>query len=681
MKLVSSNYNNYTFQNFNTVLDYILKYQYDYLEITDFSHEYFLFLQQYSTSPKKQLKILLDDNPKGCVETMCLTLSKLSTLICTATGVAKELVYTYDVLKKSWFDTFSLLLDYVVCYYLYENHNPKDCAIVLRFFYDAIKIPPEPEDLVKPWIKDYKKQVVLVITRKFHKIDIETFYEILIRFRVTVFSKVAIHDYFMKYQPSQVISLKDGVWQDLMIVIFKSKDPPKSIFHSLQKIFLLYLQRNCGFDFISDCLEMDLPAHGIEYTLTKEDSIISSFKNCIVQQSRALLSQKLHDNLIQILNYIPKLRLPSLLQAIMMDALIHAIVPGPSLLVHSNRDGYCKQLIVSLHTLSYQNDSTTYEQIKISYRHCYFWRILALISKRILFEDLEFSNFPYMVTTLMFVFNKYCDNVPGFQGYAWEDKNLVCFIEFCKKSRNIISKQYQNILNDDCNLLKYIHIINNLTNLNDLFKNCNLEILSTENIRAKTQIFTDTAKDLTLVLFLQLQIEEMDLKSSYILNFLNDHQVEVFEGIGTRIDSLINISYKQVTGKNEQMFLIPVLEPKDSIKLNEFKSLCMVITETFRMFTFPISEGSDCSVHKFLAHFSLRENQLFDACLRKCMTDKFQQIHDKQLFSMEEFVECSMRCCEILNRICGENPSLLDVECIWKIFKLEDFHKPEHTSI
>ena len=359
----------------------------------------------------------------------------------------------------------------------------------------------------------------------------------------------------------------------------------------------------------------------------------------------------------------------------MMDALIHAIVPEPSLLVHSNRDGYCKQLIVSLHTLSYQKDSTTYEQIKISYRHCFFWRILALISKRILFEDLEFSNFPYMVTTLMFVFNKYCDNVPGFQGYAWEDKNLVCFIEFCKNSRIIISKQYQNILNDDCSLLEYINIINNLTNLNDLFKNCNLEILSTENIRAKTQIFTDTAKDLTLVLFLQLQIEEMDLKSSYILNFLNDHQVEVFEGIGTRIDLLINISYKQVTGKNEQMFLIPVLEPKDSIKLNEFKSLCMDITETFRMFTFPISEGSDCSVHKFLAHFSLRENQLFDACLRKCMTDKFQQIRDKQLFSMEEFVECSTSCCEILNRICGENPSLLDVECTWQIFKLEDCHQ------
>ena len=675
MKLVSSNYDNYTFQNFNTVLDYILKYQYDYLEITDFSHEYFLFLHLYSTSPKKQLKMLLDDNPKGCVETMCLTLSKLSTLICTATGVAKELVYTYDVLKKGWFDTLLLLLDNVVCYYLYETHNPKDCAIVLRFFYNAIKIPPEPEDLVKPWINDYKKQVVLVITRKFHKIDIETFYEILIRFRVTVLSKVAIHDYFMKYQPSQVTSLKECAWQELMIVIFKSKDPPKSIFLSLQKIFLLHLQRNCGFDFISDCLEMDLPAHGLEFTLTKEDSIISSFKNYIEQQSRALLIQKLHDNLIQILNYIPKLRLPSLLQAIMMDALIHAIVPEQSLLVHNNKDGYCKQLIVSLQTLSYQEECTTYEQITISYQHCYLWRILALISKRIILEDLEFSNFPYMVTTLMFVFNKYCENVPGFQFYAWEDRNLVSFIEFCKKSKNIISKQYQNILNDDCSLLEYIHIIKNLTNLNELFKNCNLEILSTENIQVKTQIFTDTAKNLTLVLFLQLQIEEMDLKSSYILNFLNKHQVGVPEGIRILIESLINICYKQVTGKNEQMCIIPVLEPEDSIKLNEFKSLCMDITETFRMFTSPISEGSDCSVHKFLAHFSLRENQLFEACLRKCMTDEFQQIPEKQLFSMEEFVYCSMRCCEMLNRICGENPSLLDVECIWQIFKLEDFHQ------
>ena len=230
-------------------------------------------------------------------------------------------------------------------------------------------------------------------------------------------------------------------------------------------------------------------------------------------------------------------------------------------------------------------------------------------------------------------------------------------------------------MNNDCILLEYINIINNLTNLNQLFKNCNLEILSTENIRVKTQIFTDTAKELTLVPFFQLQIEETDVKSSYILSFLNEHQVSVSEGISKQINTFINICYKQVAGKNNQMCLIPVLEPKDSIRLNEFKSLCMDITETFRMFTSPISEGSDCSVHKFLAHFSLRENQLFDACLRKCMTDKFQQIHDKQLFSMEEFVECSMRCCEILNRICGENPSLLDVEYIWRIFKLEDFHQ------
>ena len=57
-------------------------------------------------------------------------------------------------------------------------------------------------------------------------------------------------------------------------------------------------------------------------------------------------------------------------------------------------------------------------------------------------------------------------------------------------------------MNNDCILLEYINIINNLTNLNQLFKNCNLEILSTENIQVKTQIFTDTAKDLTLVLFL-----------------------------------------------------------------------------------------------------------------------------------------------------------------------------------
>ena len=157
-------------------------------------------------------------------------------------------------------------------------------------------------------------------------------------------------------------------------VIFKLKDPPKSIFLSLQKIFHAYLQRNCVFDLISDCLAMDLPAHALEYTLIREESIISNFKNYIEQQSRALLSQKLHTNLIQILNYIPKLRLPSLLQAIMMDALIHAIVPGQSLLVHSNRDGYCKQLIISLQILSYQKDNTTYEQIRISYQHYYLWK-------------------------------------------------------------------------------------------------------------------------------------------------------------------------------------------------------------------------------------------------------------------------------------------------------------------
>ena len=284
--------------------------------------------------------------------------------------------------------------------------------------------------------------------------------------------------------------------------------------------------------------------------------------------------------------------------------------------------------------------------------------ILALISRKILFEDLEWSNFPYMVTTLMFVFNKYCENLPGFQSYAWEDRNLVCFVEFCKKSKNIISKQYQNVLNDDCILLEYIHIIKNLTNLNQLFKNCNLEILSTKNIQAKIQMFTDTTKDLTSILFLQLKIEEMDLKSSCILSFLNDHQVSVSEGIGMQIDSLFNKCYNQVAGKNEQICLIPVLEPKDSIKLNEFKLLCMDITET-----------------TFLAHLSLRENQLFEACLREYMNIKLEQLPGKKLLSLNEFVECSMSCCKMLNRICGENPSLLDVECIWRIFKLEDFHQ------
>ena len=682
MKLVSSNSSIYTFQNFNTVLDYILKYQYDYLEITDFSHEYFLFLHQYSTSPKKQMKSLLDDNPKSCVETMCVTLSKLSTLICTATSVAKDLINPYDALKKSWFDTFSLLLDNVVCYYLYETYSPKDCAIVLRLFYDAIKIPPAPEELVKTWIKEYKKQVVLMITSKFHIIDIETFHEILTKFSFTVLSKTAIYDYFTKYQPPQGTCLKDHVWQELMVTLFKPKDPPKSIFLSLQKIFVLYLQRNCGFEFICDCLEMDLPGYGVEYILTKEDTMVSNFKNCIEQQSRALLINKLHNNLMQILNYIPKLRLPSLLQAILMDPLIHAIVPGPSLLVHSNKDGYCKQLIVSLQTLSRQKDNTTYEQLKISFQHYYLWKILALISKRIIFEDLEWSNLPYMVTTLMLVFNKYCDNVIGFQGYAWEDKNLMCFIDFCKKSGDIISRRYQDILNNDCSHFEYTNILNNLRNLNQLFKNCNLEILSTENIQVKIRIFTDTAKGLTSTIFLQLQIEDMDAKSSYILSFLNDHQVEVSEGIRMEIESLVNICYKQVTGKNDQICIIPVLEPKDTIKLKEFKSRCVDITETFGMFTSPIFVGSNCSVHKFLAHFSLRENQLFDACLRKCMYTKLEKLTDKKLLTLNEFIDSAMSCYEILRRICREIPSFADVEFIWRIFTLEDFRQSkEHFCL
>ncbi|KAI6653840.1 hypothetical protein LOD99_3342 [Oopsacas minuta] len=664
LRIVSSKYETYTFQNFNIVLDYILKYQYDTFEIIDFCLAYFVFLDQYSKSGRKYFTSLLVDNPKACVEMMCIILSKLATLICTATDISKQLTSKCEVFKKYWFDISHLLLYNVVCFYLYETHHPEDFSIVLRCFYDTVKIPTEPEALVKPWIKEHKKEVVTMIKSKFNKIDIETFHVILKKFPVAVLSKTAIYDYFTKYQPSKSVSIKDPIWQDLLVTVFKGKDPPKSIFSSLKKIFEQYLNRKLGLEFILDCLAMDLPSYGLEYKPTNEDKMISDFITKIEFGSRNEFWYKLHENLIQILNYIPKFRLPSLLQAIIMESIIRAIVPDSSLLSHSSREGYCKHLIISLQTLSYQKNHTTFEGLKISYEHYYLWKILALICKKIKFEKLVWSDIPYMVITLLFVFSKYKETVPGFQGYAWQDNNLVSYIEFCKKSEVLISKYYHSISNDDCSLIEYTEILNNLQNLNQLFNYCQLPILGKEELQTKIHYFTEKARGLTKTLFLQLEVENTKSKSCFILQFLNDQQVEVPEGIRIEIDSLLKIYYEQILGKTEQPISVPILEAKDTIKLNEFRTRCAYIVDNFKMFTSPIFEGSDYTVHNFLAHFSLRENVLFDACLRKCMVQKLKQQQNSNFLSMSEFVECSIDCYQTLNRICEGVSTYAEIEQI-----------------
>ena len=679
---VSFNARSYTFQNFNIVLDFILKSQYCVMEIADFLHYYSHFVSQYSKPDKHYLDYLIENNPKACVEMMCLTLSKLATLVCTATRDSEEKSTQIEVCKKSWFDIFKLLLLYMINYCLIVVHNPRDFAVVMRCFYDIIKIPTAPEALVRPWIKEHKKEVVGLITKQFYKIDIETFHEILIKFPVSVLSKIAIFDYFTKYQPANNVSLKDQMWQDLLSIIFKIKDPPKSIFQTFEKIFNQYFRRNQGFVFICNCLEFDLPAHGVEYKLIdKEEKLISNFMRSLETKCRCELRPIIHHNLVHILNYIPKLRFPSLLQVIIMEPLCRAIVPEQSLLSHPSREGNCKELIISLETISHQRNHTTFEQLKTSYEHYYLWKILASISKGIKFEKLVWSNFPYMVTTLMFFFSKYCGNIPGFQDYSWEDKNLLSFIGFCKNSYNIISGHYDDILNDECSLIEYKAIQNNLKSLNELFKSCGLAILDGEEIQTKIYTFNVIAQEMKKTLILEIEVEETEIKSAFLLNFLNDHQTEVPDGIGAEIDALFNLYYEQVLSKkkNGKHGLIPVLEARDTIKIKEFKIRCENLVDSFKMFTYPLFEGSIHSVHQFLAHFRIREDVLFYACLRICMADKIRDIQRKEegrdihYISMEQFVECAIECYNSLHRICEGTSTYGEINQICKNLSLMSF--------
>ena len=676
---VSSNVRNYTFQNFNIILDFILKSQYNTMEIADFINYYSNFISQFSKSDKHYLTHLIESNPKACVEMMCLTLTKLATLVCTATRESEEKLSQCEVCRKYWFDIFGVMLSNVIKFYLGHHHNPKDFAVVLRCFYDTIKIPTAPEALVKPWIKEQKKEVVALITNHFYRIDIETFYEILKKFSVAVLSKMAIFDYFTKYQPASNTSLKDYIWYDLLIIIFKIKEPPKSIFQTFEKIFSEYLKRNAGFEFICNCLEFDLPAYGLEYKSTdKEEKLISNFMRSVEIKCRHELRLILHSNLVYILNCIPKLRLPSLLQAIIMSSICRGIVPENSLLSNPTKDGPCKELIVSLQSLSYQRNVTTFEQLKISYDHYYLWKILATISRGIRFEKLDWSGFPYMITVLMFVFGKFCLNIPGFQDYAWEDENLLSFIEFCKKTCNIISGHYSDILNDECSLIEYRAILTNLQNLNELFKNSGLAILRKEEIQVKMSTFSVIAQEMKKTLILELEVEETEIKSAFLLNFLNDHQTEVPDGIRTEIDALFNLCYEQVLRKNkkEKHTLIPVLEARDTIKIKEFRMRCANLVDSFKMFSYPIYKESVYSVHQFLAHFSIRENVLFDACLRKCMADKMGEIREREgqdihYISMGQFVVCTIDCYELLDRICVGISTYAEIEQVNKHLSLD----------
>ena len=688
---VSSNSRSYTFQNFNIVLDFILKSQYSAMEIADFLQYYSHFVSQYSKSDKHYLEYLIENNPKACVEMMCLTLSKLATLICTATRDSEGKSTHIEVCKKYWFDIFKLLLLYMINYCLNSVHNPRDFAVVMRCFYDIIKIPTAPEALVRPWIKEHKKEAVVLITKQFYKIDIETFHEILIKFPVSVLSKTAIFDYFTKYQPANNVSLKDQMWQDLLSIIFKIKDPPKSIFQTFEKIFNQYFRRNQGFEFICDCLEFDLPAHGVEYKPPdKEEKLISNFMCSLETKCGFELRTIIHHNLVHLLNYIPKLRFPSLLQVIIMEPLCRAVVPEQSLLSHPSREGNCKELIISLQTISHQRNHTTFEQLKTSYEHYYLWKILASISKGIKFEKLVWSNFPYMVTTLMFVFSKYCGNIPGFQDYAWEDKNLLSFIGFCKNSYNIIYGHYNDILNDECSIIEYTAIQNNLKNLNELFKSCGLAILSGEEIQTKIYTFNVIAQEMKKTLILEIEVEETEIKSAFLLNFLNDHQTEVPDGIRAEIDALFNLCYEQILSKkkNGKHGLIPVLEARDTIKIKEFKTRCENLVDSFKIFAYPLFEGSTHSVHQFLAHFRIRENVLFDACLRKCMADKIRDINRKEdgrdihYISLEQFVECAIGCYNSLHRICEGISTYAEINQISKNLSLMslDFARI-HTDI
>ena len=674
VNFVSSNTNTYTLHNFNTIIDFIMRWKYNLFETVGFLSNFSNVIPDNSKLSKLQLNSLIQDNPKGYADMVCVTLSKLAMLICTATYNSEEVIAQFNSCKKYWFDIFKLLVSGVICFHLTVIHNPEDFAVVMRNFYDIIKIPTAPEALVKSWIKEHKKEVVFLITEHFHEIDIETFHKILIRFPGVVLSKIAINDYFTKYHPVKNVSLKDQIWEDILVIIFKIKDPPKSIFQSFEKIFAQYLQRKQGFDFICECLEFKLPEYGLEYKPTeKEDKDVANFIRSLEINCGYELRTVIHHNLVKILSYIPKLRLPSLLQVIIMKPLCRAIVPKQSLLSHSSKEGSCKKLIISLETISCQGNRTN-EQLITSYDHYYLWKILASISKEIKFEKLVCSKFPYMVTTLISVFYQFCRKVPGFQDYPWEDKNLLSFISFCKNSSTIISGHYNDILNDECSIVEYTTIQNNLTSLNELFKSCGLSILRTEEIGTKIDSFQVIVRELKQILILELEIEKKGTYSAFLLNLLNNYQTKVPEAIRAGIEALFSLESEQILYKDGIYGKIQFPMARNTVTMKEFRIRCANLVQEFKIFSHSIMEKSNSSVHQFLAYFRIRENVLFDACLRKCITDKRNNSKEgkiAQFISLDQFVACVIDCFKILAKICGGICTFAEIDQINKNISLK----------
>ena len=232
---VSSDIKTFSFHNFNTIIDFIMKLNYSISETVDFLSCHSKTITNFSN----QSNPLIEKNSKEYSHMICVALSKLAILMCTAHKSDKS-ISQFNICKNHWFEILKLLISSMLRFYMITIHNPKDFADVLRYFYDTIKIPTAPEALVKPWIKEHKKEMVILITNHLKRIDIETFYEILIRFPVPVLSKIAIFDYFSKYQPPKNISIKSQLWQDLLTIIFRIKDPPNSISkHSRRYSFII----------------------------------------------------------------------------------------------------------------------------------------------------------------------------------------------------------------------------------------------------------------------------------------------------------------------------------------------------------------------------------------------------------------------------------------------------------
>ena len=443
------------------------------------------------------------------------------------------------------------------------------------------------------------------------------------------------------------------------------------------------MQRNQGFEFICDCLEFNLPAYGLEYKSTEnEEKNILNFIRSLEKKVDYELRIKIHQNLVMILNYISKLRPPSLLQVIIMDSLCRAIVPEQSQLSHPSRNEK-KELVISLETISFQNKYTTFDQLLASYQHYYIWIILASISNRIKFDTLGWLNFPYMVTTLMFVFGKYCENIPGFQDYSWEDKNQLSFIGFCKKSYNIMLSQYNNILNDKCNLIEYTTIQKNLMNLNEIFKKTGFDILSGKEILSKIEKFGEVVGELKKILILELEIENKGISSTFLLNILNNHQIPIPEGINAQIHAIFDLSSEHNLYTDGIYGIIKFPKARDTIKLKDLRIRCTNLVDEFEIFSYPIFENSNYSVHQFLAHFRIRENVLVDACLKKCIAEKMKNIHSSlerrimQFLSMDQFIACVIECFRTLKQICEGGCTFAEIDQINKKISLKylDFDK------